>query len=401
MNVLFLSAWFPYPIDNGSKIRVHHLLQALADRHRVNLLSFTFDTARPEAAVELKRSCSGIQTVPVNPFKRGRIASTLRFLSLAPIMTAPVHAMEQAVRAALAQDRFDVVVASTEVMAVYALMAAQSSALVLEEHNSLSRWMWERYKAQSSAIQRVRCWLSWQKTRRYEAHTFRRFDLCTMVSAQDREATLSMLPGFHGQVAVIPNGVDCERNRPGLSQPVPNTLVFNGSLTYSANYDAMQCFLAAIYPLIKAGLPGVSLAITGSLEGVDLSALRLDDSVRLCGQVDDVRPLVASASVCVVPIRQGGGTRLKILEAMALGTPVVTTTKAAEGLDLTPGQEILIADTPDEFAGSVCRLLHDPVLRQQLARNARCLVERRYDWAEIGKEFVKVVEGATMRRSGG
>lgn len=398
MNILFLSAWFPYPVDNGSKIRVHHLLQALADRHRVSLLSFAFETARPEAAVELGHSCSSVQAISRNPFERGRIASALRFLSLAPIVAAPVRDMEQAVRATLAQNSFDVIIASTTVMATYAPMAPHSSALVLEEHNSLTRWMWERYKAQGAAAQRVRCWLSWQKTRYYEARTFSRFGLCTMVSEQDRQATLSMLPGYHGPVVVIPNGVDCGRNHPGLLEPVPNALIFNGALTYSANYDAMQYFLAAIYPLIQARLPDVSLTITGSIEGVDLSALRLDDSVRFCGQVEDIRPLVAGAWVCVVPIRQGGGTRLKILEAIALGTPVVTTTKGAEGLELTPGSEILIADAPDDFAGRVLRLLHDSALREQLVRNARCLVEQRYDWTEIGERFVEAVEGATMRR---
>lgn len=399
MNVLFLSTWFPYPIDNGSKIRVYHLLQALAGRHRISLLSFAFDTAQPEAAVALERFCSSVQAIPRNPFVRGRTAGALRFVSLAPIVTTPVREMEQAVHAALAQNVFDVVIASTEVMAVYALMAPQPSVKILEEHNSLTRWMWERYKAQTLAVQRVRCWLSWQKTRHYEARTLGRFDLCTMVSEQDRQVALSLLPGYRGPVEVIPNGVDCERNRPGLFETAPNTLVFNGSLTYSANYDAMQYFLDAVYPLIRARLPDVSLVITGSLQGVDVSGLRLDDSVRLCGQVEDVRPLVAGASVCVVPIRQGGGTRLKILEAMALGTPVVTTTKGAEGLDLAPSSEALIADAPDDFASTVLRLLHDSALREQLARNARRLAERCYDWTEIGKRFVSAVEGAAERRS--
>lgn len=398
MNVLFLSTWFPCPIDNGSKIRVYHLLQALAERHRVSLLSFAFETARPEAAVELGRLCSSVQAIPRNPFERSRIANVLRFLSLAPIMAAPVREMELAVRATLAQHSYDVVIASTEVMAAYALMASRSMK-ILEEHNSLTRWMGERYKAQTLAVQRMRCWLSWQKTRHYEARTLGRFDLCTMVSEQDRQVALSLLPGYRGPVEVIPNGVDCERNRPGLFETAPNTLVFNGSLTYSANYDAMQYFLDAVYPLIRARLPDISLAITGSLQGVDVSGLRLDGSVRLCGQVEDVRPLVAGASVCVVPIRQGGGTRLKILEAMALGTPVVTTTKGAEGLDLTPGSEILIADAPDDFASTVLRLLHDSTLRDRLARNARRLAERCYDWTEIGKRFVSAVEGAAERRS--
>jgi glycosyltransferase involved in cell wall biosynthesis len=213
-----------------------------------------------------------------------------------------------------------------------------------------------------------------------------------MVSEQDRRTSLRTLPGYRGRVEVVPNGVDCQHNRPGLVKPAPNTLVFNGALTYSANYDAMRYFLNEIYPLIQQQEPDVSLTITGSTSRVNLSDLRSDESVHLSGYVDDVRPLVAGAWACVIPIRQGGGTRLKILEAMALGTPVVATSKGAEGLDVTPSRDILIADEPAEFAVQVVRLLHDPALREQMATNARRLVEQRYDWAQIGQCFVDLIE---------
>ncbi len=398
MNILFLSTWFPDPPDNGSKIRVYHLLRALGTRHNVTLLSFTFDTANPEGADELRRFCKDVQTVWLNPFERSRVTRTLRFLSSVPIVTIPLPEMTQAVRSALAQTNFDVIVASVEVMAVYALLAPKAMVRVLEEHNSFTRWMWERYREQDLTLQRLHCWISWQKTRYYEARLFRQFDLCVMVSEQDRKTSLQMLPDYHGQVEVVPNGVDCRHNRPGLARPMLRTLVFNGALTYSANYDAMRYFLAEIYPLIQQQEPDVSLTITGSTSDVNLSGLRLDESVHLSGYVDDVRPLVAGASVCVVPIRRGGGTRLKILEAMALGTPVVATSKGAEGLDVTPGHDIVIADEPAEFAAQVIHLLRDPVLRQWLISNARHLVEQHYDWAQIGRRFVSLIEDVASRR---
>jgi glycosyltransferase involved in cell wall biosynthesis len=174
--------------------------------------------------------------------------------------------------------------------------------------------------------------------------------------------------------------------------------VYNGALTYSANYDAMRYFLADIYPLIKQHVPEVSLTITGSLSGVELSGLALDKSVRLSGYVDDVRIPVAEASVCVVPLRQGSGTRLKILEAMALGTPVVATSKGAEGLDVTPGHNILLANDPGEFAAQVVYLLRSGSLRDQLAKHARLLVEQQYDWDQIGERFMVLVEEVARRR---
>ncbi len=392
MNILFLSTWFPHPADNGSKIRVYYLLRALGIRHKVTLLSFAFDTANPNNAEKLFDFCENLKTVQRNPFERGLLANTFRFFSPVPIVTLPVPEMAQAVRSVLTEIPFDVVIASNEVTATYAQLMRHTIPKVLEEHNSLTCWMWERYEGEDPSVQRLRNWISWQKTRYYEARLFRGFDLVTMVSKRDREISLSTLPGYQGWVEVVPNGVDCQHNSFGLTQPAPKTLIFNGALTYYANYDAMQHFLEEVYPQIKRSVPEVSLTITGSTSGIDISNLRFDESTHLSGYVHDIRPLVAGAWVCVVPIRQGGGTRLKILEAMALGTPVVATSKGAEGLDLTPDRHILIADQPAEFAAQVVRLLGDHALRHHLATNARHLVEERYDWLRIGERFVELIE---------
>jgi glycosyltransferase involved in cell wall biosynthesis len=397
MRILFLSVWFPYPPDNGYKLRVYHLLKALGERHDVTLLSFAFEAAKAGDAAGYVRACEDVRIVERNPFERSSIAKIMRFLSPVPIVTLPVPEMSQAARSALAQASFDVVIASTVVMATYALQAPKRTVRIIEEHNSLTRWMEERYRGQGPSIQLLRRWASWQKSRYYEARLFSRFSLCTMVSDQDRATCLHDLPGYRGPVEVVPNGVDCRHNYPGLAQPVTNTLIYNGALSYSANYDAMQYYLAEIHPLIQQQESAVSLTITGPTSGVDLSGLRLDESTRLSGYVDDIRPLVAEAWICVVPIRRGGGTRLKILEAMALGTPVVTTSKGAEGLNVTSNRNILIADEPQEFATQVIRLLRDSALRERLSTNGRRLVEQRYDWSKIGQRFVDLVEDVASR----
>jgi glycosyltransferase involved in cell wall biosynthesis len=305
--------------------------------------------------------------------------------------------MTKLVKSILDEHDFDLVVASTEVMAVYALKAPQGTLRILEEHNSALRWSWERYQNQRSSLQRLRRWVSWQKLRRYEARLFPQFDLCTMVSQQDRETSTRMLPGYQGRIEVVPNGVDCEYNQPGVADTAPNTLVYNGALTYSANHDAMRHFLTRIYPLIRKQVPQVSLTITGSLEGVDLSGLHLDDSVKLSDYVQDIRPLVASSAACVVPLQEGGGTRIKILEAMALGTPVISTTKGAEGLAAEDGEHLLLADDPEAFAMRTVELLQNRALRQRLATNGRRLVEETYDWRQIGERFVALVEQTALQ----
>lgn len=401
MRILFLSTWFPYPPDNGSKIRVYHLLRALGSRHEVSLLSFAFDTARPDMADELKPWCVEVQAIRRNPFQRDRSEGALRFLSSDPIVTRPLPDMTAAVRKVSDRTAFDAVIASIEVTANYALAFPRSVVKILEEHNSLSRWMLERYQEQTAAVQRVRCRVSWIKTCRFEAKLFRQFDLCTMVSEEDRTASLTMLPGYYGPVETVPNGVDCQHNRPGAEAVMPDSLIFNGALTYRANYEAMQFFLAEVFPTVQQVVPAVTLTITGSTDGVDMAGLQLNDKVRFTGYVEDIRPFVAGSAVCIVPIKQGGGTRLKILEAMALGTPVVATTKAAEGIQAVPEEHLLLADDAKSLAENTLRLLHDPTLRRRLAHNARQLVEEQYDWQQIGQRFVALAEDLVKNRHAG
>lgn len=398
MRILFLATWFPYPPDNGSKLRAYYLLRGLAERHQVTLLSFAFATAQPNAPGELRDWCREIRVAPVDPFALNRAGSLRTFLSPRPVASRPVPAMRQLAAQALRAQPYDAVIASTGMMIDYALQAPPGTVKVLEEHNAMTRWAWERYQEGRGAVERARRWLSWRKGRWYEARTYPRFDLLTMVSAADRQAAVDAAGRRGPRVEVVPNGVDCAHNRPGLVPPQPASLVFNGSLTYSANYDAMQWFLVEVWPRIRAQAPKATLAITGSTEGVDLAGLALDGSVTLLGYVEDVRIPVAGAAVAVAPIRQGGGTRLKILEAMALGTPVVATSKGAEGLDVADGEHLLLADDPQRFADAVLRLLADDVLAARLRRNARQLVEERYDWDAIGRRFAALVEQTVTRK---
>lgn len=399
MKILYLATWFPHPLDNGSKIRVFHLLRALAAKHEVTLLSFAFDTTDVAGAHELRKMCGAVHAVNRNPFQRSLAQNRLRFFSLSPAVARPIPEMVQAVRTALSDQRFDLVIASTGITATYALLAPTGTTRVLEEHNSMTRWAWDRLQVQPALPGRLRCWVSWNKSRIYESRLFRRFDLVTMVSEEDRQYCLKTLPGYTGLMAVVPNGVDCQHNKPGLASPAPTSLVFNGALGYDVNYDAMRFFLADIFPRIRAEVSNASLTITGATTRVDLSGLPLNSSVRLTGFVDDVRSYVAGAWVCVAPIREGGGTRLKVLEAMALGTPVVATSKAVEGHGIVPEEHCLIADTAEVFAQQTVRLLKDPDLRASLSANGRRFVESRYDWGDIGHNFEGLCQETVSRES--
>jgi len=400
MRILFLSTWHPYPADNGSKIRIQHLLQALAARHAVSLVSFSFGTAQGGVGPGLSGALRAAETVAVDPFVTNKAPALKRFLSAAPVVTRPIPQMQALVRRLLAEQEFDMLVVSGAVMERYAGEAPSGTLRILEEHNSLSRMMHDRYRAGQGSLARGQYWLSWRKMRRYERALYGRFDLVTLVSEQDRAYSERYVRAENARIKVVPNGVDNEANPFHGARRAGSRLIYNGALTYQANYDAVRFFLAETYPAIRAAAPETTFTVTGSTKDVDLAGLDLDQSVELTGYVDDIRPLVAGATVCVIPLREGGGTRLKILEALALGTPVVSTSKGAEGLAVADGEHLLLADDPDDFARATIRLLTDEALRRKLAQNGRRLVEETYDWRQIGLHFVDLLEGLARERGG-
>jgi glycosyltransferase involved in cell wall biosynthesis len=168
-----------------------------------------------------------------------------------------------------------------------------------------------------------------------------------------------------------------------------NTLIFTGSFKYHTNYDAMLWFVQDIFPLILNQLPDTQLIITGDHAGKSLPS---EKNIKLTGYVDDIKSLIASCAVSIAPLLDGGGTRLKILEAMALGTPVVSTSKGAEGLDIANSEDILLADDPADFADWVIRLLRDEQLHDKLAKNAKTKAQKSYDWAEMYSTYDKLVK---------
>lgn len=227
----------------------------------------------------------------------------------------------------------------------------------------------------------------------YLRQVLKNFRVCTVVSNIEAVRVRHMAPGFEA-ISTIPNGVDLDgyisamKGRDAI-KPDKNSMIFAGSFRFSANYDAMQWFVAEVLPKIRAVTPSANLVITGDHAGLPLPST---DNITLAGFVDDVQSMVANAAISVAPIRQGGGTRLKILEAMALHTPVVATSKGAEGLDVRDGEHLLIADTPDAFAQAVVSLLQNAELRHRIAQNAYGLVRAQYDWRVIMPRFLDLVE---------
>jgi glycosyltransferase involved in cell wall biosynthesis len=230
----------------------------------------------------------------------------------------------------------------------------------------------------------------WSKRKAYVARLVRGFKACSVVSRPELELARRVAPSYPGFV-LIPNGVST--SVPPPQRPIPGTIIYAGSVTYAPNMDAVCYFAQEILPLIRKDCPEANLTVTGDTQGADLGDLGQYPGIRFVGRVEDIRSAVAASWCSVAPIRQGGGTRLKILESLSLGTPVVSTSKGVEGLELVPGRHFLLGDDPRSFADCVLQILRNSELRARIGEEGRSEVYRRYSWQEIGPRFSALVEG--------
>jgi polysaccharide biosynthesis protein PslH len=385
VRILFLSRWYPYPSDNGSKIRVAGLLRGLCEQHEVTLISFR-DPAEtlappPEPGPRDVRVCAYREFAPRSTRAlAGLFTQTPRFL----IDTHNAQ-MEREIAHAVAATSYDLVIASQWSMAAYH-QAFRGIPAIFEEVELGA--FWPGNAAAPSPQARLRRQLTWSKHRRYTARLLPHFTCCTVASEIERQLLAVAAPAYTA-VHVVPNSIDTRSG--GAVARDPRTVIFTGSMRFAPNRDAMTWFVENILPLVRVEMPGVRVTITGEPGPVPFAP---GPDVTLAGHVADIRALVAGSAVSVAPIRTGGGTRLKILEAMAARTPVVATAKAAEGLEARHEEHLLIADTPRAFADAVCRLLNDPVSAEAMTERAWRLCHDRYDARSAAAAFLRLAEAA-------
>jgi glycosyltransferase involved in cell wall biosynthesis len=274
MKVLFLSSWFPYPPDNGSRIRIFNLIKQLSKEHDITLLPFSRDGEVTEDRLKtMQHYCSTVQAIPLAPFRPNSFRSVLGLFSSRPRSFVDMYSrqMQSLVEQAGREQDFSVVIASQIATAPYAT-TLEGVPRILEEVQLAT--LREQYTSQSRFGRRLRYGLMWWKTRRFTAHLLHQFDGCTVVSQQERANVLGIAPSCR-RVVVVPNGVDLARYKGDFGAPEQGTLVFPGALTYKANFDAMEFFLRQVFPLVKARLPEVVLRITGKTNGVPVDRLPL------------------------------------------------------------------------------------------------------------------------------
>ncbi len=390
MRILFLSRWYPFPADNGSKIRIYNLIKELARRNDIWLVSFAEEQIDVPRIEGMRALCRGVDIVQYRRFNPGGAKAALSLLASKPRSVIDTFSPELQARVeALAdQNPFDCVVASQIDMAPYAL-AVKGVPRILEEIE-ISIYAEQARRAEGVA-NKLRKHLMWRKWQNHMRDTLAHYDGCTVVSQPEIAPIQAAAPSFD-RIAVIPNGADLEKLTGNFGKPMPDRLVYTGALTYYVNLDAMKFFISQVLPSIVAQRPQAKLLMAGRLDGVPLHELPKSPAATHAGYQKDIRPFVASGWASVVPERIGGGTRIKVVESMALGTPVVATKWATLGLDVTQGRDILFSDDPAELAQHIINLLRDATLRATLSQNARKLVETHYNWRVIGEQFEAFIE---------
>ena len=389
MRILWVKLGGLWPLNTGGRLRSFHIIAELARRHRVTLVTTHGPRDDPAGLAAQLVGCEVI-SLPYAAPKQGsaRFVGAVLGSWLSPfpvdVWRWRIPAVRNEVARLMTREKFDLCVADF-LYTTPNVPLDGPVATVLFAHN-VEHIIWQRLGGiETRPWRRALLELEWRKMRRYEAEACTRARLTVAVSDADRLLLASHAP--KATVRTIPTGVDTTYFTPNGSQETRGALVFTGSMDWFPNEDCILYFTEAVLPRIRDAAPDVTLTVVGKNPGPRVQRLAAIPGVRVTGTVDDVRPYVAASAVCVVPLRVGGGTRLKIFEALAMGKAVVSTTVGAEGLPLVPGTHFVQADDPAEFADAVVALLRDPARRRALGAAGRRLVEERYSWPQVAREF--------------
>jgi sugar transferase (PEP-CTERM/EpsH1 system associated) len=402
MRIVWLKTELLHPIDKGGRIRTYHMLRQLCRDHRVTYLTLDDGTAAPDARDRAQEYCHELVTVPFRTeakrsaaFYRELLGNVFSALPYA-IAKYRVPAFTQAIRDAARNA--DVVVCDFLFPSVN-VPNGLATPVVLFQHN-VEAQIWERHAAHAgNALKRTYMREQWRRMRRFEAQECARFD--HVIAVSDEDAALLKRDYSLRDVSAVPTGVDTEYFAPsGNVERVDDELVFTGSMDWLPNEDAMQWFTADIWPLIRKRVPNVKLSIVGRTPSPAVQELAVKYSgVAVTGSVPDVRPYLERGSVFIIPLRIGGGTRLKVFEAMAMEIPVVSTRVGVEGLPLTEGAEYIAADEAQSFADAVVRLLQDRARAKALAHAAAARVRSEFGWGEVARRFAQICGRFAHERS--
>lgn len=396
LRILWLKTGPLHPLDTGGKIRTYNMLRELRKRNPLTYLSL-WPAGTPESARQDAAEYSSAQIwIPWQDTPKGSPAffadlAANFFLSRLPYALQKYRssAWAQAMAQADASGQFDLIVCDflTPGVVLFAEGRRPRTPVLLFQHN-VESLIWKRhFDTAQGTVKRLYMRGQWQRTVQQEGRYCSLADKVCAVSEDDARLLREEFK-LTNVVGAVPTGVDLDFFQLSAAPRTPRSLVFLGSMDWMPNIDGCCWFADEIWPLVKRKFPDTTLTIVGRKPVPKVQELATRDaSIRVTGTVDDVRPHLAAGEVMVVPLRVGGGTRIKIFEAMATGIPCVSTRIGAEGLPVNHGEHIALADTPADFAREICALFENPGRRQALGQNARTLVEQNFGWPSINAVF--------------
>lgn len=390
MNILFLSTRSPYPLISGHSLRTYHILKGATENHNVTLVTFIQlkDELKRENIEHLRRCCRAVYhfRIPVD-LSRIRLVSSLFLNLFSPfpfvVQKYNSHEMRRKIREIIKKDNIDLVHVDMLPLTVY-LNEFRQLPCLLVNHNVESMRLYRWYKTEFNIIKKAYLGIQWYKLRSFERSAMDKVDCGVVVSETDKKHLVKM--GVNNRLFVVPNGTDTAFFKPLGKKIIEDSVLWMGHMDVHTNKDAVLYFWKEIYPLVRRQHPAVKMTFLGTSPPKEIAeAAILDNQIRVTGFVDDIRSYVDEAAVMVVPIRIGSGTRIKILDGMAMGKAIVSTSVGCEGLNVSDGKNILIADNPQDFANRTVEILKNGNMRMKIEKEALKLAKS-FDWSLINEK---------------
>lgn len=383
MKILFITPLLPHPsVDHASAFCEHKMIRYLSKKHDVSLISFVRSDEERKLSRDMLEFCRRVETVrpPGGALRKLWVRANLLTLTPMSMSHGRCREMRNMIRSIVRQDEFDIVQMEYPTMAQYISEIGNSATVI-----HLPDLMYEKARNLSANLSLSRKKLEWLADsficRRYEKKLYAKFDLILTISPKIRESLLSCNPAL--DVSVLPIGVDIPKGQETSPYGRGRNLVFMGAMWRPENIDAVMYFYRSVFGLVRETIPDVTLHIVGGSPSEEIRKLTSDPGVRVTGYVEDLPSFYTRCDVSIAPIRMSGGVHCKILDAMASGLPVITTTGGNEGIGATPNKEIIIADSTEDFARYTVELLEDGDRRKSVGLGGLEYVRRNFGWKEI------------------